>query len=419
MSAALEQAFYDKAFGPAAAPMRSVYRRWESNRGLSDNALAATYQDLAEATRLTEGQPAYRKRVNRIKMYAHFLKIYLQPKAHGSHEDDVKAWVKQFGEAEAKRRVDALGDWVARISPVNLVHGQAFNKYFKRRGELLGIDVSQWGKEGVPTEAEIESIFARDLADLKDVKVKPVPAAVYSHHLAPLSSAKANIPGMKGREAGSTGAMRSGQLLLKLNANESATLTFADKGAPYATSFLATADFESGMGPRFATPLTEGTAEGKTLTVKADKAGYYFVRFTGGRPNLTQVDRPYALLQGSLQLQQARLYFFVPKGTRHFILEASAYKGATVKLLDPAGKVAVEQGGFAVHRNDVDLSKLQTRWVVDVPAGMDGAVWCVQGPGDLNVTSRPNLIGVPPYYALDPAQLLVPKETLPGERTDQ
>ncbi len=410
----IEREFYNEAFGPAAEPMMRVYRRWESDRGLEPLAVAATYRDLAEATRLTEGMPEYEQRIDSIKMYAHFLKIYLQPKQYGTEDDDVAAWKHRYGEEEAKARVDALGDWVARITNVHVVHGQAFNRYFRRRGEALDIDVTTWGRQGVPSHEEIARIFNQDLKELQDIEVKTIAADVYSQHLVPVESFNKVVP--KGIfESGRIDRVRKAMVILKLDAGETGKLTLSDTGASYVISYLTTGDFESGMGGEFATPMTEGKAETNIIEVSADKAGYYFVNLRNGA--LLNVSHPHALPQGNLEINNGRLFFYVPAKVEHFIVQANAYNGSTIKVIDPAENVVVSQEGFAVHKSDTDPSTLQTRWVIDVAPEMRGRVWCVEGPGDVNATNRPRVTGVPGYYSLAPALLLVPEETTsPSDR---
>jgi hypothetical protein len=167
----IEEQFYRDAFGPAAEPMKRLYRRWEETKGkdaTTPNALAVAYRDLDEASRLTKGQTAYHDRVDQLRMYAHFLKIYLQPKNSGGTEaEDVATWRKLYGEEEANRRICELGEWTSRLMDTGMTHSFAFNRYFIRRGNLAGCDTSKWSQPGeIPTATEIEAIFQQDMADL-------------------------------------------------------------------------------------------------------------------------------------------------------------------------------------------------------------------------------------------------------------
>jgi hypothetical protein len=154
----VEAAFYRDAFGPAADAVKRIYRRWESGDGLAQESLRQTQEDLREAVKLTEGRPAERARVDRLRMYAHFLAIYLQPKRRPTAAEDAEAWKKQYGPEGARQRVQALGDWASRLIDTHMIHGYAFNKYLIERGKLLGCSTEGWMRPGrIPSAEEIES----------------------------------------------------------------------------------------------------------------------------------------------------------------------------------------------------------------------------------------------------------------------
>jgi hypothetical protein len=96
------------------------------------------------------------------------------------------------------------------------------------------------------------------------------------------------------------------------------------------------------------------------------------------------------------------MFFFVPKGTRSFVLAfpSVGQTRSTVRLRLGDGTTVLEDKD--VRAGD-ELS-------VTVPVGRDGAVWGLELSSLRCVVE---LYGVPPYVARHPRELLVPKETLP------
>lgn len=63
--------FYDRAFGPAAPPMRRFYERFDrGNKPLmSEHLLALGFRDVEEAARLAAGRPDVQARLDHVKQY--------------------------------------------------------------------------------------------------------------------------------------------------------------------------------------------------------------------------------------------------------------------------------------------------------------------------------------------------------------
>ncbi len=63
--------FYDKAFGPAAAPMQHYYERFDrgSKPLMSEHLLGMGFRDVAEASRLAADRPDVQARLDQIKHY--------------------------------------------------------------------------------------------------------------------------------------------------------------------------------------------------------------------------------------------------------------------------------------------------------------------------------------------------------------
>jgi hypothetical protein len=142
--------FYDKAFGPAARPMERYYVRWlgrgaavrtrqpatnaEDAEGqkFSLESLKAAYRDLDEAVRLVNDRPEYCARVDRLRLYAHYLylRTRLEDAARMGDKDKILAAVKDetiFG---------------ARLQDTGMIHsrpliGKEFYRRFRTYGPYL------------------------------------------------------------------------------------------------------------------------------------------------------------------------------------------------------------------------------------------------------------------------------------------
>ncbi|MHB0934779.1 MAG: DUF4838 domain-containing protein [Armatimonadota bacterium] len=395
---AAEEELYRLAFGPAEAPMKRLYRRWESGQSMDERTTALAYRDLQEAAQLTANQPEYRTRVDLIRMYAHFLRWYLQPKQYGTESQDVARWTEQFGTEEAKRRVEYQGVWVSRLMDTGMVHSWPFNRTFMRRGNLLGCDTKNWMKPGpIPTGEEIERLFQQDLQGMKLDDAKEVPYTLFGNTLVPLPK------GVPGSQPGTAPVLlnihRANILNIKAAAGQKVEITCAED-LPADTAararFVGLEDYEKGLA-EMVVQVVDGVAAGRTLTFTSPGIGYLRVSISAP---LVKVSAP-TFLSGDLNLMEARLYFYVPRGTPRFLLRTSADKGPTFTVKDAKGTVVLNTANAR-----------EREFLIEVPAGTDGAVWSFEGPKDVNGTASVQLIGVPNYYSLQPEQLLVPEDAL-------
>jgi hypothetical protein len=399
----VEEAFYRDCFGPAAAPVQRLYRRWESGQGFDDRALALAYRDLAEAATLTADHAEQHARVDRLRMYVHFLKNFLQVR-ESSKGGDLAGWKKQYGEEGARQRMRELGTWTSRLIDTHMVHGWAFNRYFARRGNDEGLDTTGWNQAGpIPTAEEVEQVFQKDWADLAKVEAHEVSATIYSRKRVPLSSARQPIPGSAPAPIQPPDSFRWATLELLVQAGEIVPIVFAATGATYSLLFTPQEVYEEGGGSAYSTRVAFGTLEGTELKIEAKATGYYTLQWNDA--TLTQLDRPHALPAAQAHHTGGTFYFFVPRGTERFILEARAHGGPTLKISDASGRTVLDVSPATENP--------QTRFLVEVPTGSDNGVWKVVGPHCINRTGAISFLGLPPDLALAPHLLMVPPEVLP------
>lgn len=398
----LEDSFYRDCFGPAAPAIKRLYRRWESGQGFDDRALALAYRDLDEASKQVTDNEVLRDRVDRLRMYAHFLKNFLQVR-EASKGGDIADWKKTYGEEGAVRRIEELGTWSARLIDTHMTHGWAFNRYFLRRGNDVGLDTSKWNRAGqIPTHEEVEERFQAGLKELSGVTAEEVPATIFSRRLVPLSSAIAAVPGLKPVEMQPPDSFRKVTLELFAEAGEKVSVVFASTGTVYDLFFTPKNVYEDGGGSQYSIRVASGSLERDTLEIEAGKTGYYTLNWSDG--TVKELEIPHVLHTGAMQYASGTFYFFVPKGTERFIINAGAYGGPSLEVRDPADKVVLEVTPTAENP--------QTAFLVEVPNGSDGGVWKVMGPKCVNRTGSITFIGIPPYMALSPHLLMVPQETI-------
>jgi hypothetical protein len=204
--------FYEKAFGPAAAPMERYYARWlgpyvavrsrpaavsavsrpardpvQDELGgsapaapaeFSLESLKAAYRDLDAAARLVRDLPEHRARVDHLRMYAHYL--YLRTR--------IDAAAKARDRDAVREAVAAEAVFGARLTNANLVHsrpllGKEFYRRFLPYKEYLE-GTPEWPRtdrdavasaagqgfrrprSDVPTRDEVEQFWAQDKREL-------------------------------------------------------------------------------------------------------------------------------------------------------------------------------------------------------------------------------------------------------------
>lgn len=181
--------FYTKAFGPAALPMQRYYARWygpgvvvladdkplpEHQLLVQENtfnieALKAAYLDLSEAITLVGKDSQYRKRIDQIRMYVHYL--FLRYQVHMAEGAGDQKLLRDAIQAETQ--------FGGRLSDTNMIHsrallGKAYFRRFRKHTEWLEKipEASQanrgWRAVGVPpTPQEVDVIWIQDLKALK------------------------------------------------------------------------------------------------------------------------------------------------------------------------------------------------------------------------------------------------------------
>lgn len=180
--------FYQHAFGPATPAMQRYYARWYGPEvavppGTKDtplqamlykkgkfnvDALKTAFVDLTNAAEAVPVNSDYRKRIDQLRMYAHYL--LLRHRLHLAEQGDDDDRILAAIEAET--------EFGGRLTNTHMIHtrpllGKAFLRRFRKHETLLakvdGATQSNKGWRAVgtpPTQKELEILWKNDLAEL-------------------------------------------------------------------------------------------------------------------------------------------------------------------------------------------------------------------------------------------------------------
>jgi len=428
----LAQDFYRNAFGKAAAPMSRLYERWNSGEGfVIRQGVKAALDDLAEAYQ-AETDPAVHARLDRVAMYVHWLRL----------NDDYVESVIHHNSADVVHHAREMIVYSRRIMDTGLIHTFPMllvETWFKNRfGTLKTIESFDWEqaeawkteRTDIPTTEEAAENFADDRARYRDVRPVESAGRDFTNDLVPIEEVLPDAVKAWGPVERSAWPMSSGEHIFPAKKGSLVRLTYRPvEGSPPINAhwklrrvgesrILAEGDVTSPRGEPatcdIPIPLTglmalvpgqsAATLCAADVTVSpgphAAFAGRYWDRdpdhlihdeFTLWRPTF---DDP--------------LYFYVPKGTRRFVIGLDASREySKLVLKSAAGHVLFEDD--QVMQSIPSYRLVGERVAVTVPQGADGKIW------SLLLTSyrcRVELYDVPPYLARHPADLLVPREVL-------
>jgi len=390
--AALLADFYEKAFGPAAAPMKRYYERFDrSDKPLvSAHLLALGFRDVEEAAKLAADRPDVRARLDQIKQYLRSIHLrWLVDRAAD------KAKRKEFTLAALTHGyrirysymthwVGTRDDWAHRASVE--FKEPSWSPYEKKSEKA-------WAVEKPYTPEETEAAFRDGLAFFKP---DPVDAKNFSGDLIPVDFGAAAAKPVE--------SVQSYQWTLPY-------ALYSVAGEPLELSVVSgTIAHYRDMAPA---KWTVADADGKRLagdrlpldgkphpiSVKVPGPGLYRFEFddsTAGWQIRVAAGRSAAIsLERGKRVEHAgwmqAMHFYVPKGTRE--LQYYWY-GQPHRVHGPDGKLLKEvstKGEFVK---------------VPVPAGADGKTWHFSQMmlGELWFFNAPN------HLAASPAALLIPKE---------
>lgn len=450
----LVQDFCQKAFGRAAKPMRRIYERWAKGERFSTRNLKLALLDLQEAYRL-EDDPQVRKRLNRVAMYLHLLHLWT--------DYDRNARWNEWGKIvtaptdEILRRAREVIIFARRIMDTGLVHTypMLFTEWFEYRFAALkrleGVDFKQiegWKQErtDIPTDEEVERLFVEDLKRFADLKAVEIVGRQYNGRLVPIAQRLPQAVKMWGEVKRSPLFVEKGLHYFVGRKGEKLTLTYTPFDAGHTVDCrwtLKRVDKQEKL-------IAQGEVKaerGKPATIELNIPSDGIYAFDPGTDywKAAQIEfdeRPLSVWCGRydepnkpkrvpllLWLPRGEaLYFFVPKGVKHFVIGIShggdPYTNLIIETAD--GTTVVKERVVSGDQISVivdedvrrygEISEMAKHAVlpaqeksISVPKGKDGQIW------QLRLSSLRcivELYDVPPYLARHPAELLVPEDAL-------
>lgn len=400
--------FFSSAFEDAAQPVRRFYERWQQKNEVSERTLALSYRDLEEATKATT-DPGVQARLDQLKMYLHFLRLKREYDLATKPDDIIQ-------------KGSELIIFSRRIMDTGLIHTYPmlfstwFDNPFKKLTSLETVKpemVEGWktGRTDIPSHAEMDTLFEQGLEAYSDIFAADVSQVTWSHDLVPLSiPASHPLLNLLGNLEESPFYCESGTYFFPAKAGETLSLPFI----PYPQHTLdvhwTLSDASTGR------TVSEGDIkkqrdESAELALTIPRDGLY--RLNPGtdywkagrlafprRPLVVEASRESTFTLWLPKIEEP-LYFFVPAGTQSFVLRLNwaGTSSTDIRIYAPDGTPIVDQKDLP---SGWDIS-------VKVPPGADGNIWALSVR---SLRANLQLLGIPPFLARYPDELMTPREAV-------
>jgi hypothetical protein len=394
---ALEQDFYDKAFGPAAKPMADFYQRINITPPLlSSDLLGRMYRDLAEATKLAGGNTAIQTRINDLVLYTHYIELF-------------RNYASASGAARQKAFEDVIS-FAYRIRRTHMVHALALYRDLPNRDHSVKVPAdatwrvaegkNPWKSSKAFTQQEVNAFVSTGIRSnaLMDFQAKAFSDELVS--AAPLHL-KAPVKA-KTQDLSSRGTVRyytwidKAPATVRLKVTAGLIVGYRSRGPAELKLFSAGAT--DGEAVDHAAVPADGNAH--EVTLKTEHTGLHWVELSD-KNNMTKVEwaagTPWTIPLAQSRVQgRPTLYFYVPRGTR----TVGGYAHASGPIFAPDGKKVF------------DLPAKAGFFAIPVKAGQDGKLWAAQ----VGVSGGGfKLMTVPPYMAARAEELMLPREVVEGK----
>ena len=391
---ALMTDFYDKAFGPAAAPMRRYYERFDrANKPLiSAHLLALGFRDVEEASKLAAERPDVQARLDQIKQYLRSVHLrWLVDRAAD------KAQKKERTLAALTQGYQSRYSYMTHFVAIRGAWAAAAAKEFGEPSWAPDGPTPNkpWADDRPYRREEIERGFREGLAFFKP---DPVEEKRFSRDLVPVAFGGASTESTQAYQWTLPYALYSvaGEPL-ELSVVTGTIAHYRDM-APAKWSVTDSA------GKRVAGDRLPLDGKPHAISVPVPGPGLYYLEFddsmAGWQINVAPGRRASIVLDPARRVEHAGwmqpMHFYVPKGTRelHYY-----WYGGPHRVHGPDGAVLKEvktKGEFVK---------------ILVPEGADGKTWHFSQMmlGTLWFFNAPN------YLAASPQALLVPRELVAAD----
>ena len=388
--------WYEKAFGPARAPMKRMLERWAQSFRLTAAELGRTYRDLDEAMKLAAADPGAAARAADFGRYLHYLRLRYEIEHADARQDKAAMAV-------------SLAVYLAGINDSLMVHGTRMIDLYNRKHPAILQQLGFNGDTPGPAWARVKPPMDREIAALTRDGVAAYPLADHEER----TFSGALVPVLQHAWAPPQGDPWGPPITLVGNAKLSLVIP---RGLDR---------FDLRVSRKKGNRIKIVTAEGKTVfarTISQSDAGMedIAVKLQPGRYKLEFVpDGGRATGQFSIQTWKGvplifgefltpkpapspRLYFYVPAGLRKLAMHypTTDMNGAfKFQVLDPAGASA-----------PIEYADARRTMLVTIPPGQDGKIWSLARSVSPDVPHR--MLNAPQAFALSPEALMVPESAL-------
>ncbi|MBM3888658.1 MAG: DUF4838 domain-containing protein, partial [Verrucomicrobia bacterium] len=312
---ALRADFFEKAFGPAAGPMRRFYDSLDAgNEPLrSEHWLALALRDLEEASRLAKDRPDVLARLAHLKQYMHYVRLRWEYDHTTDKPRRRELALAALTHVHRNRRT-CMNHWDAQWQSWTDAAAKEFNEpAWSLRDKSPD---KPWKVETPNTADETEQQFREDMEVLRP---QPVAEIAFSSDLVPAGFHTDKPAETNQRfQRGARYALYSrGGEPLQVSITTGVIAWYRDRAdARYTVTNAAGKEIASGRLPQ------DGKEHALTIKVRAaglhwldynDQGAAWAIKAAPGAPvtlALQRVTHPNHL--GHMQ----RVYFYVPKGTR-------------------------------------------------------------------------------------------------------
>jgi hypothetical protein len=439
----LRNDFYEKAFGPAAAAMKTYYERVDSGKSpmVGPTFYRLCVDDLEKAVKAAAGHPDALARVDQMRQYLVF--VYLQGRLAAAGKDQTT----KAGEDAALKQKLAPGDlpdtvpmtvekqaafdllrwnYLIRntymtfwdffssqtINPLARKFGEPTWEWYQMRGKnkLNEVPYRDTKVTAESLARETDAWFVRmkkdygEVPELKEVR--------FSNRLAlPKWRNDSGKPAARGYPP-KQGFLCQGAL---------PTVALASvNGEPLRFMLQQATIYKTFPDGEYAITSADGVevAKGKlpkgehAMEVKVPAAGVYYLRYDDKSAGVQLL--PDETQQGAFVLDRSThvgtynyvtIFFYVPKGTKSMVLYANK-SGDKFGFQQPDGKWSGAGKGIKPENSNCYLKADGSYLTIPVPAGMDGKVWSALmfNRGSFHFFNIPNVLS----FAAD--GVLVPED---------
>jgi hypothetical protein len=392
----IREEFLEKCFGPVKDDIGPYFEELEVRPALDEDLVHRLYRFIANA-RAKTGDPAVLRRLNDLTLYVRYLELHNR---YATAAPSLK-----------RKAVEQMFTHLYRARLHSVDHARGIMRDMNKRASVsrneaesksLRAGVPPWSPDAPPyTEEEIVAMVDEGLKNNQPLDFR-IPS--YSGDLIPAQKLFPDAPDAPGRMGAADRQAvyytwaEAPDTSWKIRLGNSRDQTIVLKAELWAQA-------EPEEAPVSVREIEIGPGETGEIQLTSGHAGLHWVFLTGpkiGDALELDPDRPWTIsvareapVQTLASMRMNDLYFYVPKGTRLIAARGGNCRG---QVVDPEGTVVLTVDNDPLIR-------------VEVPEGMDGRLWKIA-----KWRGSPfQLLTAPPYLAVSPRDLLLPREVVEAD----